>query len=103
MGQFDRHLLICTKGCCADAAESAELQTTFRKLLGQRTNKQNADHVKVNQSDCLGICEHGPLVVVYPDNIWYHSVTPDVAEQIVTQHLTNDTPLDHHQLEKRSS
>ena len=50
--------------------------------------------VRVNHSGCLGQCGHGPMVVVYPDDVWYHGVKPEDAQRLVSEHLQGGRPLE---------
>jgi len=43
--------------------------------------------IGVSESRCLGRCEHGPVVVVYPDDVWYQYIDEDDVDEIIESHL----------------
>jgi (2Fe-2S) ferredoxin len=91
MTQYEKHVFVCTSGKDCKAADSA---ATFDFLKRAARDAEIGQRVRVNHSGCMAQCGHGPMVVVYPENVWYGGVTVERAQQIFDDHLVGGVPVD---------
>ncbi|MFI5272428.1 MAG: (2Fe-2S) ferredoxin domain-containing protein [Ktedonobacterales bacterium] len=90
---WERHVFICTSGdwCPYVDGDGIGVHAEFKKLVKAHGL---SGHVRVNHSGCLDQCGHGPMVVVYPEAVWYAGVRPDDVEEIVREHLMGGCPVE---------
>jgi len=85
MKPYDYHVFVCTCPTCSKKNAESVLRV-FRRKVEERGL---FDKVKVTRTGCLssGECKHGPLVVIYPQGVWYRLVTVSNVEEIIEEHL----------------
>ena len=91
MNKPERHIFVCTssrpngqqKGFC----HTKDGVSVVGKFIEELEERGLSGEVMVSNTGCFGLCEQGPIVVVYPDNVWYGSVTPDDVEAIMEEHI----------------
>jgi (2Fe-2S) ferredoxin len=92
MPVYERHVFVCTSGEWCPTVDGDGLGVHAR-LKDAVKAAGLADRVRVNHAGCFSQCGNGPMVVVYPDAVWYAAVTPADAEEIVSSHLVRGEPV----------
>lgn len=94
MTPYARHLFICTGQYCDPAGEAQALYDKLPHMLGELARYRNPERVKRGMCPCLGVCQNGPIVVVYPDGVWYQHVDEVGLKRIVDEHLKGNKPVE---------
>ena len=98
MPVFERHVFVChnmrPEGAPRPSCTKDGKSELLAVLQQQTKDAGLGGKVRINKSGCLDQCEHGPTVVVYPDAIWYGSVRPEDAAEIVQEHLVHGRPVE---------
>lgn len=96
-----RHIFLCAepqKGECCRAEVGAPAWKYLKKRIKQ-LGLDGPGGVARSKADCLRICAAGPVAVVWPDGVWYHSCTEPVLERIIQEHLIGGEPVAEFRLE----
>jgi len=95
-----RHIFLCcdqTKPkCCTQ--EAGLIAWEYLKNRLEELNLSQHGNIYRTKANCLRVCIQGPIAVVYPDAIWYHSCSPDTLELIIQQHLIKGLPVKEYML-----
>ena len=93
MSHYERHVFFCCnqrkngEACCAD--HGANDMRAYAKDKVKTLGLSGEGKVRINQAGCLDRCELGPVMVVYPEAVWYTYVDKSDVDEIVEEHLKN--------------
>ena len=100
MQRVSHHLLLCataTKAKCCDSVLGAQTWNALKSIV-RELDLENAARpegiVLRSKADCLRVCERGPILLVWPDGIWYADVSPDRVKRIIEQHIIGQQPVE---------
>lgn len=97
MSFYRHHVFFCVnerpdghpRGCCA-----AKNSLALRNYMKARVKELGLEGVRINTAGCLDRCELGPVMVIYPDNVWYSFQDKDDIEELIRSHLQQGTPVE---------
>ncbi len=98
---FRTHVFVCTnkrpdgheRGCCIDRGGGP-----IRDYMKKRCAELGVEGVRINAAGCLDRCEEGPVMVVYPDGVWYRLTTTEQVDRVVAEHIIGGKPVEEYRI-----
>jgi (2Fe-2S) ferredoxin len=92
MRQYETHVFVCTSG--DDCPKDGDVEGFVKYLRGEIVKAGRQQQVRINKAGCFSQCGHGPMIVVYPDNVWYAGVQAGDLDEIVQSHILGGKPVE---------
>ena len=94
MSYYDKHVFFCTnqrapnEDCCNNFGASKMRDYVKEKVKALNLSTDDKQ-IRINAAGCLGRCDEGPVLVVYPEGVWYTYVDESDIDEIIEEHLKN--------------
>jgi (2Fe-2S) ferredoxin len=92
MGQYARHVFVCTTG--STCPTQGDTEGFVKALRGAVARAGLHAEIRINKAGCFSQCGHGPMVIVYPEDVWYAGVTAEDLPELVESHLVGGRPVE---------
>ncbi len=94
MSYFDKHVFFCTnqrapgEGCCNNFG-AQKMRDYVKNKVKQLGISTEANRIRINSAGCMDRCDDGPVLVVYPEGVWYTYIDESDLDEIIIEHLQN--------------
>ena len=92
MGQYNTHVFVCTSG--EDCPTRGDVEAHVKFLRAEALRAGLKTDVRINKAGCFSQCGHGPMIVVYPGDVWYAGVKHEDLKEIFESHILGGTPVE---------
>ncbi len=91
-----RRVMICVRGQCAPPEKGRRIETLLLELIARHglDNPDHPQHATCTITNCLAVCENGPILIVHPEGVKYHRVDEAALQRIFEEHILGGQPVE---------